>query len=417
MKRYLLQFCLLLLSVIGNAQQVLRGKVIGADTQLPVYLANVFLSNTSIGTVTDKEGNFIIQNFPSGRYDVVVSCVGYEVFVVTVQSSNIPPSLSVTLKPKVNELQEVIVAPYEKDGWEKYGEFFMDQFIGSSEYRAQCKLKNPKAIKFRYNKKENVLRAYADAPIILENRALGYLLKYDLVAFEHQYNDRITYYQGYPLFEDMNTGRKRVEKRWIKNRADAFYGSLMHFMRSLYRNKLFDDGFEVRSLKKVPLSEKKRVAAMLEGNERYVDAKGDIRVNDTLLGNGNKDSGFYYRAVFTIPRITQLIFPTVLPGDSIAFGIDSTTAGLSFRDYLQIVYRFKTVPREYVQQNPLTVRANTPVTSTLVLPNGKTIAVFANGTFYEGIEMLTSGFWGWWEKLATMLPYDYEPPPKESSGK
>lgn len=140
----------------------------------------------------------------------------------------------------------------------KYGQFFMDNFIGTSALAKDCKLKNPQTIQFRYNKKENILRAFADEPIILENRAMGYILKYDMNIFEYNYSTRIFYFQGYPLFKEMETGRKKLGKRWKKNRTDAYYGSLMHFMRSLFRNKLIEEGFEVRKLIKVSEEEKKR---------------------------------------------------------------------------------------------------------------------------------------------------------------
>ncbi|MFN3666087.1 MAG: carboxypeptidase-like regulatory domain-containing protein, partial [Sediminibacterium sp.] len=143
------------------AQQTLKGRVLAADTKQPIHLANVFLSNTSIGTVTNAEGYFTIEHFPQGRYDVVVSCIGYESFVTTIQSAQLPKTIDINLVPKVNILQEVIVEPYEKNGWDKYGKFFLDNFVGTSAFAKECKLKNPETIRFRYNKKENILRAFA----------------------------------------------------------------------------------------------------------------------------------------------------------------------------------------------------------------------------------------------------------------
>lgn len=87
----------------------------------PIHLANVFLSNTSIGTVTNAEGFFTLDHFPSGRYDVVVSCIGYESYVTTVQYAQLPLTIEVNLKPRINILEEIVVEPYEKNSWEKYG--------------------------------------------------------------------------------------------------------------------------------------------------------------------------------------------------------------------------------------------------------------------------------------------------------
>lgn len=407
-----IQLLFFLLVQTASAQNTLRGRVIAADTKQPIHLANVFLSNTSIGTVTNAEGIFIIDRFPQGRYDIVVSCIGYESFVATIQYSQLPYTLEVNLKPKVNILDEVVVEPYEKNGWERYGKFFMDNFIGTSALATDCKLKNPETIRFRYNKKENILRAFADEPIILENRALGYILRYDLKSFEYNYTTRIFYFQGYPLFEDIPTDRKRIQERWIKNREETYYGSLMHFMRSVFRNKLIENGFEVRKLIKVSEEEKKRVRAIYN-SKVYVNGNGNIVVNDSILGQGNKDTALYYRKVMRQPEKMNVLIDKVLPGDSIAFAIDSFTAGLFFDDHLQVIYLYKQVPVEYYRTNSLSVNSKSVTSSEIYLPNKRTIAVLGNGSFYEGIDLISSGYWGWWEKLATMLPFDYEPPPKK----
>lgn len=412
MRIIFLFFTLLYSLHISFAQPALRGKVIAGDTKQPIHLANVFLSNTSIGTVTNAEGVFVLDRFPQGRFDVVVSCIGYETYVTTIQYAQLPANIEVVLKPKVNVLQEVVVEPYEKNGWERYGNFFIENFIGTSALATDCKLKNPETIRFRYNKKENILRAFADEPIILENKALGYILRYDLKVFEYNYSTRIFYFQGYPLFEDIQTDRKRLLNRWEKNRADAYYGSMMHFMRSLFRNQLIENGFEVRKLIKISEEEKKRVRTIYN-SRTYINGSGNIVVNDSLLGNGNKDSADYYRKVMRQPEKMAVLINQLLPGDSIAFAIDSFTAGLYFDDHLQVIYKFKQVPIEYVRLNSLSVQPKTPVMSEIYLPRKNSIAVLANGSYFEGIDLISSGYWGWWEKLATMLPFDYKPPRRE----
>jgi len=411
-----MRIVLILISFIANlhlcfAQQALRGKVIASDSKQPIHLANVFLSNTSIGTVTNAEGVFVLDRFPQGRFDVVISCIGYETYVTTIQYAQLPAFIDVVLKPKVNILQEVVVEPYEKNGWERYGKFFIENFIGTSALAADCKLKNPETIRFRYNKKENILRAFADEPIVLENRALGYILRYDLKVFEYNYGTRIFYFQGYPLFEDIETDRKRLLNRWERNRTEAYYGSMMHFMRSLFRNQLIEEGFEIRKLIKVSEEEKKRVRNIYN-SRTYINSNGNIVVNDSLLANGNKDSADYYRKVMRQPEKMAVLINQLLPGDSIAFAIDSFTAGLYFDDHLQVTYKYKQVPDEYVRTNSLSVQPKTPVVSEIVLPRKNAIAVLANGSYFEGLDLITSGYWGWWEKLATMLPFDYKPPKK-----
>lgn len=408
MKRILTLF-FLCFAIQSFAQFTLKGRVTAADTKKPLPLVNVFLSNTSIGTVTNEAGEFSIDRFPPGRYDVVVSCIGYETYIVSLQGGQLPADLQVSLKLKVNELQEVVLEPYLKDGWEKWGSYFMENVIGTSALAADCKLKNPQVIKFRFDKKQNVLRAYADEPLILENKALGYTLKYDLVLCEFNHNTKITYYQGYPLFEAMESKRKRQVERWEKNRTDAYQGSMMHFMRSLFRNRILEEGFEVRKLIKIKEEEKKRVGTLYKKKiTQGLGTNTPIVISDSLIGNGNKDSAAYYGKVMRQPEKMNVLINVLLTGDSIAYAIDSLTAGFTFDDYLQVIYKYKTLPEEFVKRN-FGFNSKNPLSSEMTIPVKQEIAVWANGSYAPNLAILTSGYWGWWEKLATMLPFDYVP--------
>lgn len=409
-------FSLLLVSfftgwVVSYAQGNLNGRVLSADNKQAVPSANVYISNSSIGTTTDEQGHFIIRNFPSGRYDLVVSCIGYTTQVITISSAQLPNPLTVLMQPKVNELQEVIVEPYEKNGWEKWGSFFMENFIGTSAFSRDCKLLNKDVIKFRFSKKNNSLKAIANDRLVIENKALGYVLKYDLTRFEYDFGTRIFLYQGYPLFEEMETKRKGLQKRWAENREDAYYGSIMHFMRSLFRNKLVEQHFEVRKLIKLPDAEKKRVKAL------YRAQAVNAAINGTVLTEGQlptlrRDSAAYYRKVMNEPESMNILINKILTGDSIAYALDSVTVGLEFNDYLQVVYTKKKTPPEYQKMLPRSV-TSIPLTSELVRTSQRPIMVLATGNYFEGTDLITSGYWAWSEKIANLLPNEYWPSPKK----
>lgn len=401
----------LLWSLTGFAQTDLGGKVLAADNKVPVASANVYISNSSIGTVTDEKGQFVIRNFPAGRYDLVVSCIGYETQVITLSSAQLPPVLTILLKPKINELQEVIVEPYEKNGWEKWGSFFMENFIGTSAFSRDCKLLNKDVIKFRFSKKNNTLKAIANDRLVIENRALGYVLKYDLTRFEYDFGTRIFLYQGYPLFEEMETKRKGLQKRYAENREDAYYGSVMHFMRSLFRNKLVEQDFEVRKLIKLPDAEKKRVRALYRAQAVNAAINGTLMVDGQLPGL-RRDSAAYYRKVMNEPESMNILINTILPGDSIAYALDSATVGLEFNDFLQVVYTKKKTPPEYQKMLPRGV-TSILLTSELFRTTANPIMVLASGNYFEGTDLITSGYWAWSEKIANLLPNEYWPSPKK----
>ena len=77
--KLLCTFCLVLFFLNSRAQKLLRGVVIDAEKNKPVQNASVFLNTTSIGTLTNEEGNFSLT-IPSGRYELIVSSIGYETY-------------------------------------------------------------------------------------------------------------------------------------------------------------------------------------------------------------------------------------------------------------------------------------------------------------------------------------------------
>ena len=257
---------LLLLFLTGHAfaqpSNYIKGRVVNGETGTGIPNASVFISNTSKGTVSNSAGEFELPDVPAGNYDLVVSCIGYETQVYSYKASQLPLKLQVQLAPKAEELQTVVVEPYEKDGWEKWGKFFIENFIGTSANATACSIKNYKALHFRNSTKRNQLTVTANEPLIIENKALGYKIQYQLEGFSYGFSDHVLTYFGYTLFDELN--KKGASKRQLKNREKACNGSIVHFMTSLYHNRLVEEGFEVKRLYKTPNLEKQRVKNIYE---------------------------------------------------------------------------------------------------------------------------------------------------------
>lgn len=375
-------------------QKTFTGKIVDAGTGMPVLSASVFLSNTSKGTVTNAKGEFAIYNFPDGRFDVVVSCLGYETYVQSVESVNIPVDFTIRLKQKINELQEVIIGGTDKLSWKDWGPFFIRNFIGTSEIASQCHIINTNVIELRRNKKTGDVSAFANEPLIIENDALGYRIQYQLEQFEYDQKTHFVFFAGYPLFEAMASGREKKMKRWEANRQEAYYGSQMHFLRAVYHNKLAEEQFEVRRLTKVPNTEKQRV-------------KDIYKMYALNSPEKIKDSSGYYDRILSEPDEKSYLNTKLLTGDSIAYAADSVTLFVSFSDYLYIIYKNKKEPETYLTQTNQH-RAAANISSEIRLSEPE-IQVFYNGSFYPGTAIVNGGFWGWWEKAGTMLPFDYYP--------
>ena len=81
--------------------QVIKGHVQDAKTHEPLPFANVFLNNTTKGTVTDGKGGFLLKSIHEpGAYELVVSFVGYESYKTKISiSENEIMSASIGLVP------------------------------------------------------------------------------------------------------------------------------------------------------------------------------------------------------------------------------------------------------------------------------------------------------------------------------
>src|SRR5688500_2906729 len=78
MKKFTWLFLMFTLPVVLMAQGFrVAGKVIDASTRQPLQGASVFCQNTTIGTVTNADGDFHLM-LNNGGYDLAVSFMGME---------------------------------------------------------------------------------------------------------------------------------------------------------------------------------------------------------------------------------------------------------------------------------------------------------------------------------------------------
>ena len=62
----------------SNASGTVKGRVLDADSQLPLAGANITVKSTDIGSVSDEEGYFNIDQIPMGDYTITISFMGYK---------------------------------------------------------------------------------------------------------------------------------------------------------------------------------------------------------------------------------------------------------------------------------------------------------------------------------------------------
>ena len=151
------------------SQAIISGQVLDAETKQPLQGASVFAQNTTLGTITTAEGNFRLP-LAKGGYELIISFSGYSSQRINVEASE-NKTLEVLLQKEDKSLSEVVIKSSNEvaDGWEKYGAFFIDHFIGATPVADSCILENPEALKFYYFKRSDKLKVLATEPLRLQN--------------------------------------------------------------------------------------------------------------------------------------------------------------------------------------------------------------------------------------------------------
>lgn len=337
---------------------IVTGKVVLASTKQPLQGASVFAQNTTIGTATDAEGNFKLY-LPDGGYSLAVTFTGYNTESRRVSNSEGDKNLVFEMTEKEKQMEEVaIVSTGEvKDGWTKYGSFFTGKFIGQTNNSTACILKNPEVLKFFFSKKKNRLKVIAHEPLLIENNALGYNIRYSLDSFTYEYNTEVSVYTGYPLFEEKSTTDTVQKLKWNLARQQAYKGSILHFMRSLYDQKLMEEGFEVQFL--VTNNDKETALPL----KNFYSALNYIKDDSTLIVDIKPNQ----------PRV-GVIYSKEKPAE---------------------VYRtlFPDEPSEFQF-------------SVIGFPPNGSIGIEQNGYYFDQEDLTINAYWTW-DKIADLLPYDY----------
>ncbi len=187
---------------------------------------------------------------------------------------------------------------------------FKREILGTSKFGRQCRIVNPKVIHLNFNKIENKLTAYTSDFMIIENKALGYRLRYLVEDFERNEKTELISYMGYVLFETMQ-GNDQQLKEWNEKRLEAYTGSLQHFLRSLLGNNVNregESGFlvakDTRSLNKHRLAD--------------TIIREKIRSYSGKYSKSDKDSLLFWTNMYLLPRYIEVIDTTRLKSKQIA---------------------------------------------------------------------------------------------------
>jgi len=366
--------------------------------------AAIYLSGYKIATVANNEGKFTIGSLKPGNYEILVQVIGFLPQNKNVVLADKTVNVEIVLSENVTELTEVVINA--DPNRQRYLEMFKNSFIGNTPNSKKCKILNPEVIQTDYNKSKRVLTVTATDFLIIENKALGYRIKYLLNFFESDENANVVFYSGHPHFEELERRESKWQK-YTKLREIAYAGSSQHFFSSLYHNRVKEEGFIINKIAKVP-NKNRPPDDLINANISRLSRTyyGDSRLNGMFT-----DSLRYWRNMRTEPATLSVLNRSEVLIDTLVKQIFKGVQSIAYNDALYVIYTKERETVEYTNMSGHSV--NRPID----IPNYQISVVhqllspasfYENGGIFDPRALLYEGFWAY-EKIADMVPMDYIP--------
>lgn len=371
--KQLLFFVTFLFSVNLFSQNIIKGNVVNENSK-PIANTSIYVDGSTIQTKTNENGEFEL-NLPNGQYNIIARAEMYENYILSI-NTNQKQHYKIVLDPEIIALQEATVQAMSKDDWEYYYQTFVGLFLGSNEAAKKTKIENPKDLRFNYNKQTRELKATSRNPLIITNNYLGYKIEYDLVDFNLNYQTNYVLTLGTALFTKLNANSSKT-KKWEENRKTSYLGSVTHFMKSIYDEKLEENGYDVKRL-------------IRKENPAYQKFKDEMLIGGKISGN-------------VPPKIITYLINQKVPYDSLKI-IDGKNQFLHFKGLFSVEYKKEKEDILYSKQNGSNYTSNQ---LSIFALKSDLLKIEENGSYYHPGDLVVEGYWSW-EKIANMVPIDYK---------
>ncbi|MDT0632277.1 carboxypeptidase-like regulatory domain-containing protein [Rubrivirga sp. S365] len=334
-----------------------NGTVTDAETGAPLPGAHVFVSGTLQGDATDAGGRFVFRADAPGSVQVTATMLGYGTASTTrlIRPGDVV-GLAFRLPPVPLALREVEVVRSRDAAWERALARFRPEFLGETANAPLTEITNPEVLDLDADGDDGPLHAVARAPLVVENRALGYRVTFYDFALAIEENGRA--WDGTLAFRDL-CAERLCGPAVTQARERAYRGSLPHFLDALIAGMASDEGF---------LSER-------------MDRPGQAT-----------------RARLSVQPGRLSIRSARAPGPEARqarAGWEAEIGGA-----LRVLYTREFDPR---------VDADAYQVSWLTAPGGA-LRLGPNGALLDAADVVRYGYWDW-ERVADLVPLDYRPAP------
>lgn len=365
--------------------------------------AAVYLSGTKISTISNSDGKFILSKLPAGNYDVLIQVVGYLPYSKNIIISDKNIHMDVLIKANAVMLKEVVIKP--DPNRLAYLNLFKEYFVGRTPNAQECKILNSDVLIINYDKAEKLLSVSSNDFLIIENKALGYRIKYLLKNFEYDYRSRIVYFAGFPFFEEMKGSKSKI-RRWNQKRNTAYYGSYQHFFKSLSEGVSQKEGFILHKLAAIE-NKNRQPDSVINANIKRLTA-GSKAIN-MLTFNRDDSLNFWLKERGKPKKMAVLNKAEVRP-DTLVKKYNSDLKSINFTDELFVMYTKEKETEAYsntgfsVSRSPDMGNYQVSLIQLMEPP----ILFYPNGGILNTRSFLFKGFWAY-EKMADAVPIEYEP--------
>jgi len=363
--------------------------------------ANVLLSGYQIGAVANNEGRYLIGPLRPGNYHVLVQMMGYLPVSINVIINDKSIIADIVLNENTRQLKEVVIRADPNRS--QYLQIFRESFLGTSPNAKKTTIVNPEVIRFDYDADSRRLQASADEFIVMENKELGYRIKYLLKYFEKDDRVNLIKYYGYPSFEDLATPKSRQYK---EKRDEAYRGSSQHFLRALFNNTTMKEGFTIYKMEKIPTPNRLPDSTL----DRKIDYFTKAAARGIIIYHG-KDSLQYYSQMKMSPDTIEQVSREGVNTDTLVKKEVNNLRWMNFRHKLYVIYSGENESKAYRKQSSYKVSRppdlrdeQVSIAHQLKSP----VAFYRDGTAFDPDALLFEGYWGY-EKVSDMVPVDYVP--------
>lgn len=384
-----LQFLFFFFGTLFLYSQTISGKV-QTESGSAISNVNVYLDGTKVSSVSNGDGSFQLDVQAQKSGNIIFQKDNYETSIFPLEKA-IGKSVKVIINP-VSEIEEVVIIPYTEQAYKDFINYFLDQFIGFD--RDDVRIKNQRTLKFSFDKKNQFLKVKAPQTLVIENKKLGYTIQYNLINFQADFKAKSTSYLGTSFFKETS-----FRKDITLNRMNAYKGSMMHFLRSLYQNELEKEGFIVNHAKRIPNPDYPTEAELQRLTDHFEIVKAQKNSTlpwtdelEAIAQKKSKNSEFVMAILKTKMKESEF---TKRQSDRLF---------LEFEDLLQVNYQ----KYYYEIKKGEFVKSSGAVTQTsFVHPEAMQFEIFPEGNISEPDLLILEGDFSR-QNISKMLPLDYQ---------